>query len=120
MQLDPRQLTPQQKEMLLKDENGNDIPDIMEQGVTLDEIGISTGLPQDASNLEKSRKQMKFLGKFVKVSMLKRLFTIPETPEQGQQLARENNKALFRMFWPWFVVIDFFVMAIIFYFVFKK
>ena len=118
MQLDPRQLTPEQKEMLLKDDNQNDVPDMLEQGMSLEDIGISTGQPYDPSKSGARRTQAKILSKFVKVSMLKRLFVMGENPEQSQEFAKETTNVMLRTCLPIFLLIDAIIIAIILYFVF--
>lgn len=119
MLIDPRQLTSEQKQMLLKDENNNGIPDMFEHGVLPEDIGISTGQPFDPAAADTRRKQLKFFSKFIRVSMLRRLFAVAEHPGQAQDLAKKNNQTMFRALLPYFIVTDIIIIGIILYFVFK-
>jgi len=64
-QPDFKSLTKEQKEKILEDKNNNNIPDIFENGVLPEDLGIDTGAPMDAQSVESRRKTMKLMGKFV-------------------------------------------------------
>lgn len=116
MKFDPSQLTEEQKQTLLRDDNNNDIPDVFEQGQLLEEVGINTGLPMDYKSALWRRKGMKFLGRFVRVSELKKQF------EQGNKLSSGyRNQIELRKWLPLFFAFDFILIALLLYiFVFNK
>ncbi|MFH1286632.1 MAG: hypothetical protein ABII02_02680 [Candidatus Magasanikbacteria bacterium] len=113
-----KNLTDEQKEVLLRDTSGNDIPDFLEHGILPEELGIKTGEPMDEQNRTVRKGRLKLMAKFVRVSKLKEQMA----NGQGlsfQQLMEENAQSRVKQWIPYIILIDALVMGVVLYFVFR-
>ena len=113
MNFDPKNLTEQQKQELLRDDNGNDIPDVLEEGKIPQGIGVPMRQPRSAKEVEAQAKLAKFFSKFIRVSYLKKQME----PNSGNSLI-SPAQFNFRKWLPLFLIIDVIIFLVILYYVF--
>lgn len=111
-------LSEEDKEKLLQDLDGNDIPDFLEQGMIPEEMGIETGEKMDDKNREVRKGNAKILSKFVRVSKLKEQMTKGESGS-FQETMEKTAQSGFKKWLPLIFFFDVIFVIIVLYFVFR-
>jgi hypothetical protein len=107
-------LTPKQRELLLRDSNGNDIPDVLEQGLLPEDMGIDLGLKVDQRNRDMRAYRAKQLVRLVKASKLREIFeTRPDlTYDAALELAAQSK---IKKWLPYIIIIQLLIIGLAVY-----
>ena len=106
MNFDPKNLTEEQRQEFLLDENNNDIPDVLEEG----KLPSFIRHPQSASEAKLTQKAVSILRKFIRVSDIKK----HTTENTSYKQVNHSKRAVFNKWIFLFVIIVFIILRYIF------
>lgn len=111
-----KDLTEEQKKELLRDDNGNDVPDFLEEGKLPEEMGIDTGQPVNDTQKEIMRGQLRNFSRFVKVSSLKKLLDNKKSDESMGGVLEKGSQKTIKKWMPLILIVDLIIIGLVIYY----